>query len=135
MNVHTVDMRLPLLKAFGRFLIERDILCPEILSKRLCVKVLDSLPRAMDPDDVRRLLSVIDHVRDRAMITVLVRTGMRIGELLHTLVTEVHLKEKKIEIYEAGKTRVGRVVYLSEDALAALRAWLRKRKKEHAYLF
>jgi integrase len=68
------------------------------------------------------------------MVTVLLRTGMRIGELLNTLVSEVHLKEKKIEIYEAEKTRVGRVVYLSEDAISALKAWLRKRKKEYAYL-
>ncbi len=135
MNVHTVDMRLRLLKAFVRFLIEGDILRPEILSKRLCLKVPDSLPRAMDPDDVKRLLPVIDHARDRCMITVLLRTGMRIGELLHTLVSEVHLKERKIEIYEAEKTRVGRVVYLSEDAIAALKAWLRKRKRDYAYLF
>ena len=88
----------------------------------------------MDPDDVNRLLSLIDDVRDRAMVTVLLRTGMRIGELLNTLVSEVYLKEKKIEIYEAEKTRVGRVVYLSEDAIAALKAWLRKRKKDYAYL-
>ena len=134
MKACTVDMRLRLLKAFFRFLIEREILRSEILSKRLSVKVPDALPRAMDPDDVKRLLSVIDNVRDRAMVTVLLRTGMRIGELLNTLVSEVHLKEKKIEIYEAEKTRVGRVVYLSEDAIVALKAWLRKRNKDYAYL-
>jgi site-specific recombinase XerD len=130
----TVDMRLRLLKAFLRFLIDREILRAEVLSKRLSVKVPDALPRAMDPDDVNRLLSVIHDVRDRAMVTVLLRTGMRIGELLSTLVSEVHLKDKKIEIYEAEKTRVGRVVYLSEDAIASLKAWLRKRNKDYAYL-
>jgi integrase len=110
MKAATVEMRLGLLKAFVRFLIERDILRPEVLSRRLFIKVPDALPRAMDPDDVKRLLSVIDCVRDRAMITVLLRTGMRIGELLNTLLREVHLEEQKIEIYEAEKTRVGRVV-------------------------
>lgn len=134
MKARTVDMRLRLLKAFLRFLIEREILRAEVLSKKLSVKVPDALPRAMDPDDVNRLLSVIDHVRDRAMITVLLRTGMRIGELLNTLVSEIHLKEKKIEIYEAEKTRVGRVVYLSEDAIAALKVWLRNRNNDYAYL-
>jgi integrase/recombinase XerD len=134
MKACTVQMRLRLLKAFLRFLIEREILRAEVLSKRLSVKVPDALPRAMHPDDVNRLLSVIDNIRDRAMVTVLLRTGMRIGELLNTLVSEVHLKERKIEIYEAEKTRVGRVVYLSEDALAALKAWLRNRNKENVYL-
>jgi integrase len=35
------------------------------------------------------------------MILVLLRTGMRIGELLNTKVIDVHMKERGIEIYEA----------------------------------
>jgi integrase len=123
-----------MLKAFMRFLIEKGTVRSEVLSKRMSVKVPYPLPRAMDPDDVKKLLGVIDETRDRAMVLVLLRTGMRIGELLNTLVSEINLKERKIEIYEAEKTRVGRVVYLSEDAIAALKAWLRKRNKDYAYL-
>jgi site-specific recombinase XerD len=69
------------------------------------------------------------------MILVLLRTGMRIGELLDTLVEDVHMKEKRIQIYEAQKTRVGRVVYLSDDALGALRAWFKERDSHKLYLF
>jgi integrase/recombinase XerD len=89
----------------------------------------------MDPDDVRRLVSVIDHVRDRAIVLILLRTGIRVGELLNTIVEDVNLKEKRIEIYEAEKTRVGRVVYLSDDALKALDAWLKVRDPHRTYLF
>lgn len=60
---------------------------------------------------------------------------MRIGESLNTLVSEVNLKERKIEIYEAEKTRVGRVVYLSDDARDALKAWLKKRAPDREFLF
>lgn len=134
LKASTVNMRLRMLKAFIRFLIEKGTVRSEVLSKRMSVKVPDPLPRAMDPDDVNRLLSVIEDVRDRAIVTVLLRTGMRIGELLNTLVSEINLKERKIEIYEAEKTRVGRVVYLSKDAIAALKAWLRNRNKDYAYL-
>jgi integrase len=52
---------------------------------------------------------------------------MRIGELLSLLVREVNFKERRIEIYEAEKSRVGRVVYLSEDARVALRDWFKQR--------
>ena len=52
----TVEMRLGLLKAFVRFLIERNIVRPEVLSRRLFVKVTDALTREMDSDDVKRLL-------------------------------------------------------------------------------
>ncbi|MBW2608901.1 MAG: tyrosine-type recombinase/integrase [Deltaproteobacteria bacterium] len=91
--------------------------------------------RGLDPDDVKKLLGVVKDIRDRAMVLVLLRTGMRIGELLNTLVSEVNLKERKIEVYEAEKTRVGRVVYIIDDAIAALKAWLRKRDSKYEYFF
>jgi len=135
LKASTVKMRLRTLNAFLRYLIERDVILPEVLSRRMIIKVPDSLPRAMAPEEIRHLISVIDTIRDRAMILILLRTGMRIGELLNTLVSEVNLKERKIEIYEAEKTRIGRVVYLSDDAIGALKAWLKKRDPHKAYLF
>ena len=116
LKASTVRTRMKSLRPFIHFLIEQGLVQGEVLYKRIFIKVPEPLPRAMDPDDVRNLLSVIDHVRDRAIILVLLRTGMRIGELLHTRVWEVNMKERKIDIYEAEKTGVGRVVYLSDDA-------------------
>jgi len=60
---------------------------------------------------------------------------MRIGELLNTRMVDVRIKERKIEIYEGEKNRLGRVVYLSDDAILALRKWLKKRNPGEAYLF
>lgn len=131
----TVRTRIGSLKAFLRFLAGKDVVDSEVLSRRVMIKVPDTLPRAMDPDDVRRLLRVIEDVRSRAMILVLLRTAMRIGELLNTLVEDVNLKERKIEIYESEKSRVGRVVYLSEDAVDALEVWFKEREPHKEYLF
>jgi integrase/recombinase XerD len=131
----TVDTRLRSVKAFVRFLIDQEVVDPHVLSRRMTVKVPQSLPRAMDPEDVRRLLSVISHVRNRAMILVLLRTGMRIGELLNTKVRDVHFKERRIEIFEAEKNRVGRVVYVSDDAQSALRKWFKKRGSHTEFVF
>jgi integrase/recombinase XerD len=131
----TVDTRLKAVKAFLRFLIDQELVDPHVLSRRIAVKVPESLPRAMDPDDVRGLLSVIRHVRNRAMILMLLRTGMRIGELLSTKVRDVNFKDRRIEIYEAEKNRVGRVVYLSDDAVSALRRWFEKRDPDKELLF
>ena len=94
----------------------------------------ERLPRAMDPDDLQKLLSVIEGNRDRAMILVLLRTGMRIGELLNTKVTDVHIRERRIEIYEGEKNRLGRVVYLSDDAVIAMKTWLRERNTWEEFL-
>jgi len=62
------------------------------------------------------------------------RTGMRIGELLNTKVTDVHIRERRIEIYEGEKNRLGRVVYLGDDAVIALNTWLGERNKWEEYL-
>ena len=131
----TVRMRLACVKAFMRFLIEGSVVDADVLSKRMMIKVPDSLPRALEREDEEKLLYVIDDVRNRAMILLLLRTGMRIGELLNTLVRDVNLKERKIEIWEAMKNRVGRVVYFSDDAHGALKGWLKIRDSKKELLF
>jgi integrase/recombinase XerD len=135
LRLSSVRTRLQILKAFLRFLIEGGVVDPDVFPWKLKIKPPETLPRAMDPDDVKRLLSVVDHTRDRAMILLLLRTGMRIGELLNTKISDVHLNEKKILIFEAEKNRFGRVVYFSEDAFAALKAWFEERDPNREFLF
>ena len=134
-KVTTIRMRLTGVQSFLRSLEEEGIVSRDVFGRRIRLQMPERLPRAMDPDDLQKLLSVIEGRRDRAMILVLLRTGMRIGELLHTKVTDVHIQERRIEIYEAQKNRLGRVVYLSDDAVTALKAWLKDRYAWAEYLF
>ncbi len=69
------------------------------------------------------------------MILVLLRTGMRICELLTTKIQDIKLRERKILIFESAKNRIGRVVYLSDDARVALKKWMKIRKQQSNYLF
>lgn len=135
LKISSVRTRLAQLYAFMDFLVESGIVHPDTVARRIKLKLPQSLPRSMDPDDVKRLLSVKGKARDRAMVLVLLRTGMRIGELLNTKVSEVNVKERKIMIYEGEKNRLGRVVYFFDDAHAALKTWLRKRDSQKEYLF
>ncbi len=132
---NTVSTRLRALYAFLGYLAEREIVHPDITRKKMYIKVPNALPRAIDPEDVKDLLSVIKKPRDWAMILILLRTGMRIGELLDTRVGDINLRENRIEVYEAMKNRVGRVVYLSGDARCALKVWLKKRDPHKENLF
>jgi len=131
----TVHTRVRSLKAFFNYHIDRGNVDQAILKHKLWIKLPRRLPRAIDPEDVRQLLSVIGKIRDRAIIITLLRTGMRIGELLSTQIDEVNLQEKRIEIYQAHKNLTGRVVYLSADALAALQTWMKMRSPDTPYLF
>ncbi len=131
----SVNGRLISVYAFMGFLAESGIIHPDVLRKKLRVKVPEALPRAIEPEDIQSLLAVIDHVRDRAMFLMLLRTGMRIGELLDLRISEISLKEKKVLIYEAQKTRVGRVVYFSDDGKEALSSWLKARSPRKELVF
>ena len=131
----SISCRIDALYAFLRFLVDREVLSPDLLKRKLRVKVPASLPRAIDPQDVRRLLAVLERPRDRAMVLVLLRTGMRIGELLNTAVCDVNMAEKRIEIFETQKNRVGRVVYLADDACQALEDWLKVRRWKTELIF
>jgi len=131
----SVKSNLRQVQTFLRYLIAGGIVSSDVLARPIRIKVPDALPRAMDPLDVKRLLSVTQNIRDRAMILVLLRTGMRIGELLRTRVSDVHLAERKILLWVGEKNRTGRVVYLSEDACEAVRAWDQKRDAHKPLLF
>ncbi len=131
----TVSGRLLSVHAFLRFLVEGEVINANVLTKKIRVKVPEALPRAIEPENMKALLAAIVHVRDRALFLMLLRTGMRIGELLDLKMPDINLKEKKVTIYEAQKTGVGRVVYFSGDAKEALSSWLRARDPEKKFVF
>jgi len=135
MMLSTVRTKLHCVNAFLGYAIDSGVVRAEVLARRIRLKKPEVLPRAMDPDDVEQLLSVIENPRDRAMIMVLLRTGMRIGELLNTKIQDLHVRDRRIDIYEGEKNRLGRVVYLSDDAMSALQAWLNIRDAHKEFLF
>jgi site-specific recombinase XerD len=105
-------------------------------NKQYFLKDCNSLPRPIEPEDVKQILKKIrGKPRDRAMILVLLRTGMRICELLSTKIQDINLRERKILIFESAKNRIGRVVYLSEDARVVLKKWMKIRNQQSDYLF
>lgn len=131
----TVNNRLWSLYTFFRFISHEKLVSSDLLNRKIHIKLPLALPRSIDPDDEKKLLSVIDKIRDRAMIYLLLRTGMRIGELLKTKMDDIDLKEQLIRIYESDKTGIGRVVYFSNDAAAALFLYLQERDITEERLF
>ena len=111
LKVTTVRTQLNHLWAFLRYLIDQDIVDERILKRKIRLRVPEFLPRAIAPSDVSKLLGAIKEIRGRALILVLLRTGMRIGELLRLKVNDLDVRERKIHIYEGEKNCLGRVVY------------------------
>jgi integrase/recombinase XerD len=135
MCITTVKLRMGCIVAFLHFLMDQDILSSSVLRRRIRFKIPDTLPRAMNPKDVKKLLSMIDQTRDRALFFLLLRTGIRIGEALALTMNDIDLKERKVHLYEGEKNKIGRVVYLSNDAVFCLRRWFKWRDPEKNFIF
>lgn len=135
MRISTVRTRLACIIAFLHFLMEQEVISGAFLKRRIKLKLPDVLPRAINPADVRKLISVIDDIRDRALFLLLLRTGLRIGEALGLRLNDLNLRDRKIHLFEGEKNSMGRVVYLSDDALFAIKLWLRRRDKHKEFLF
>ena len=135
MHISTVRTELACIIAFLHYLMEQEVLAGSLLKRGIKLKLPDVLPRAMNPADVRKLISVIEVIRDRALVLLLLRTGMRIGEALGLTLNDLDIKGRKVHLYEGEKNSMGRVVYLSDDALFAIKLWLRRRDKNKECVF
>ena len=111
LKIQSVVNHLRAVYTFIGFLIERDVLSETLLQSKIKIKLPQALPKAIPPDDIKCLLAVIISTRDRALILLLLRTGMRIGELLAVRLSDMIYTERKILIYQGEKNYQGRVVY------------------------
>jgi len=134
-KTQTVVNYLRIVYAFIKYLVDQDVLPDTVMERKIRIKLPEALPRAITPEDQQRLLGAIRSDRDRALILLLLRTGMRIGELLEVQVSDISVAERKIMIYLGEKNFQGRAVYYGEDAKQALKKWLKIRPGNSTSLF
>lgn len=135
LQINSVRNHLQTVYAFLHYLVDNEVIPLEIIYKRIRVRLPEVLPRAIPDEDLREILAVITSVRDRALILLLLHTGMRIGELLQLKMTDIVLPERKIMLFIGEKNLHGRVVYYNQEAEEALKKWLAIRDSDIAYLF
>jgi len=122
----TVRRRVASLKTFFDFMAEEsgDLSWPNpVRFKRHAGKVERRLPRDLRNEDLERVWHEIKCVRDRAWFALMVRGGLRVGEVVMLKVGDVLNPaegERPARIRVEGKGRKERVVWLSADAYAVL---------------
>ncbi len=130
----TITCHLQTVRLFFDFLIEEDGIGVANPVIRISIRLPKPLPRHLKDDQVTRLLAVIRDVRDRAMFMVMLRCGLRVQEVADLTVDAVDYQRKQIFVSK-GKGSKDRVVYVSEDARAALFAYLSQRSVKGKRLF
>ncbi len=134
----TQNYHLIALRAFLKFLAKRDIasLSPEKIE---LAKQDGRHVSFLEADELKRMLAIaakdrsIVGLRDRAILELLFSTGLRVSELANLQIEQVNLKQDEFTV--KGKGSKHRVVFLSDDAKTALKAYLTIRHDVAPFLF
>jgi site-specific recombinase XerD len=124
----TVNRRLSSLRLFYYFLSvinEQRIECP-VISKRHFLSKPHPLPRDASEEQIKLLFSIIHDKRDKAMFTLMLECGLRVGEVCNLSLDDV-LPDDPPRLKVHGKGDRQRMVYLPPPAYSALKDWLTSR--------
>lgn len=137
MKRRTQNYYLIALRAFLKFLRKRGVesLSPERIE---LAKVPERSLDLITPQELDRLLkapdtSTLSGLRDRAILELLFSTGLRISELTGLSVDDVDLTRDEFSV--RGKGDKVRVVFLSDQAKAAIKKYLKERQDMSDALF
>lgn len=78
-------------------------------------------------EDASRLVNSVLDSRDRCILVLLFKTGMRVGELTSLDVGDIDLSKGEVTL-KLKKKRTNRVLFLDNEAIAVLQRWLAARK-------
>jgi integrase/recombinase XerD len=124
----TIRRRLIALRMFYDYLAyicEEGVVNP-IITQRHYIDQGHRLPRDIRQNEIEKLFTAIgDHLRDRTIFTLMLHTGMRVGEVVNLRLADVYLSENHpphLRVF--GKGQRERVAYLSATATLLLKEYL-----------
>jgi site-specific recombinase XerD len=131
----TINHLLSVMHRFFGFLHERGLVIQQPIHwRRHQVIVPQSLPKPMGDDDLVQLFRVMDRLRDRTMFLLMLRCGLRVGEVSALTWPTLNFKAGSLRI-DNSKGQVDRVVYCSRDVANALQQWRHTQPFEATYVF
>jgi site-specific recombinase XerD len=123
----TVNCHLDGIRQFYHYLKEEEdrvIINP--IRKNHMQKMSRPLPRHLRDEQVKSFFRVVNGPRDRAMFMLMLRCGLRVEEVANLAIGAIDVNRRTV-LVEDGKGAKDRIVYMSNDALHTLAAYLRVR--------
>jgi len=123
----TVNCHLDGIRQFYHYLKEEEGLAiTNPIRKNHMQKMSRPLPRHLRDEQVEIFFKTVSGYRDRAMFVLMLRCGLRVEEVANLAVGAIDVNRRTI-LVEDGKGAKDRIVYMSNDALHALAAYLKVR--------
>ena len=138
----TIKRRVAGLKVFFDFLAEESgdlSWANPVRFKRHAGKQPKQLPRDLSNEQVEQLWAAITAPRDRAWFALMLRAGLRVGEVVNLKGSDLltpATDDQPARLRVCGKGQKERVVLLTADAYAVLQEWIQQRPaSEHDTIF
>jgi site-specific recombinase XerD len=123
----TVNCHLNCIRQFYHYLREEEgVAMTNPIRKNHSQKMSRPLPRHLRDEQVDGFFNVVTGFRDRAMFMLMLRCGLRVEEVANLTLGAIDFKRRRI-LVEDGKGAKDRIVYMSNDALQSLAAYLKVR--------
>src|SRR5512137_2751057 len=128
----TINCHLNCIRQFYHYLREEEgITIINPIKKNHIQKMSRPLPRHLRDEQVEDFFKVVKGYRDKAMFMLMLRCGLRVEEVANLTMGVIDIKRKRILI-EDGKGGKDRIVYMSNDVLESLIAYLKTRPSSRA---
>jgi integrase/recombinase XerD len=134
LKLKTIDRIFSCISAFYGFLIEEELVehNPILPFRKRYLRKYKSdndseIRKLISIEDASRLVSSVLDTKDRCILVLLFKTGIRVGELIRLDIDDVDLDNGEIHLKRTAK-RSNRVLYLDNEAIASLTRWLISRK-------
>jgi len=123
----TINCHLDSIRGFYHYLIEEEqVAMVNPVKRGYALRLSRPLPRYLRDEEVLKLLKGVNHPRDRALVLLMLRCGLRVEEVARLKLAALDLRRSQLFVHY-GKGAKDRVVYLSDDASEALVQYLRVR--------
>jgi integrase/recombinase XerD len=134
LKVRTIDGIYTSLSAFYGFLIikglvEHNPILPfrKYYLRRYKKDNDSEIRKLISVDEASRLVNSILDTRDRCILVLFFKTGMRLGELTSLDVEDIDLKKGEVTL-KLKKKRTNRILFLDNETIAVLERWVATRK-------
>jgi site-specific recombinase XerD len=134
----TINRALTTLSTFFDWAVEQGLIENNPASNVKYLKEVDTAPKSLSRREQLALMRAVNKggkIRDIAIITLLLHTGVRVSELCHLDTDDVVIKERSGSVTVTGKGNKQRVIPLNVTVRSALTNWLKVRGNEPGPLF
>ena len=134
--------KLASVRSFFKYLFNHDMINSNVASKIQTPKLHNKEIIRLEKDEVSRMLDAVQsptsfsehqknynkntQIRDNAIVTLFLGTGIRISELVGLNVEDFDFSQDAFKVTRKGGNQA--ILYFSKEVTAALEAWLEKRK-------